>query len=185
MTTAPYPGEDSDLSKWLGPRREQDGQALDRLRQGETESVGALYSAHHASATANRQIAHLIGELWGVNYLAAGPGAQGTMRQAGRQVLIECGGDIEAVEGLIEKMKADPQWAGPCKKCQSAYAIAGRIKAYRAVQLSQSESKLVDYLNGMTAEEWAEEAAENARLKAAYMAQRKAGAGPHDKAALK
>jgi len=176
MTTAPlsppYPGESNDLSKWLGPRREQDGQALDRLRQGETEAVGALYSAHHANAQANRRIAHLIGELWGVNYLAAGPGVQGTMRQAGRQVLIECGGEIDAAEGLIEKMKADPKWAGPCKKCQSAYAIAGRVKAYRAAQLSQSES--VDYLNGMTADEWAAEAAENARLKAAYMAQRKA-----------
>src|SRR3972149_6707542 len=176
MTTAPlpphYPSEPNDLRKWLVRRRQQDGQALDRLRQGETESVGALYSAHHASAQANRQIAQMIGELWGVNYQAAGPGVQGTMRQAGRQVLIECGGNLEAVEGLIEKMKADPQWAGPCKKCQSAYAVAGRIKAYRAIQLSQSES--VDYLNGMTADEWAAEAAGNGRIKAAYMAQRKA-----------
>src|SRR3990172_9465700 len=106
MTTAPlsppYPGEDSDLSKWLGPRRQQDGQALDRLKEGETEAVGALYSAHHASAQANRRLAHLVGDLWGVNYLAAGPGAQGTMRQAGRQGLIEWGGEIDAAEGLIE-----------------------------------------------------------------------------------
>src|SRR3990172_8051566 len=107
MTTAPlsppYPGEDSDLSKWLGPRRQQDGQALDRLKEGETEAVGALYSRHHASAQANRRIAQMIGELWGVNYQAAGPGVQGTMRQAGRQVLIECGSEIDAAEGLIEK----------------------------------------------------------------------------------
>jgi len=176
MTTAPlsppYPGESNDLSKWLGPRRKQDGKALDELRPGETESPGALYSQHHANAQANRRIAHLIGELWGVNYLAAGPGVQGTMRQAARQVLIECDGDIEAVEGLIEKMKSDPEWAGPCKKCQSAYSIAGRIKAYRAVQLSRNEP--VDYLEGRTIEEWDEERAENARIRAEWLAKRKA-----------
>ena len=172
----------TELDNYI-PRKYPGNDALAQLGPGDTESAGALYSQHHASAQANRRIAHLIGELWEVNYLTAGPGVQGTMRQAGRQVLIECGGDIEAAEGLIEKMKADPKWAGPCKKCQSAYSIAGRIKAYRAVQLSQSES--VDYLNGLTSEEWAEEAAENARLKAAYMAQRKAGASPHGKAAAK
>ena len=161
----------TELDNYI-PRKYPGNDALSQLKPGESESVGALYSQHHASAQANRRIAHLIGDLWGVNYLAAGPGVQGTMRQAGRQVLIECGGEIDAAERLIEKMRADWQWAGPCKKCQSAYAIAGRVKAYRAVQLSQSES--VDYLNGMTADEWAAEAAENARIKAAYMSQRKA-----------
>jgi hypothetical protein len=165
----------TELDNYI-PRKYPGNDALGQLKPGETESVGALYSAHHASATANRRIAALIGELWGVNYLAAGPGVQGTMRQAGRQVLLECEGDISAVEGLIEKMKADPKWAAPCKLCQSAYSIAGRIKAYRAVQLSLAEktaaANTMEGVMGMSYEEWEAEAAENARIRAEWLARK-------------
>src|SRR3972149_2203806 len=99
----------TELDNYNIPRKYPGNDALAQLKPGESESVGALYSAHHANAQANRRIAHLIGDLWGVNYLAAGPGVQGTMRQAGRQGLIECGGDLDAAEGPIEKTKEGPK----------------------------------------------------------------------------
>ena len=168
----------TDLDNYGIPRKYPGTDGLAQLQPGDSEGVGALYSAPVSDrrtdnrANDNRRIAHAIGELWGVQYLAAGEGVKATMRQAARQVIIECEGNLEAVEGLIEMMKADPKWAGPCKKCQSPYSVAGRIKAYRAKQLSASAP--VDYLEGRTPEEWEEERAENARIRAEWLARKAA-----------
>lgn len=159
----------TDLDNYI-PKKYPGNDALSQLQPGDSEGVGALYSDHHSRAEANRRIAHLIGDLWGVQYLAAGEGVKSTMRQAARQVLIECDGDLAAVEGLIEAMKADPSWAAPCKKCQSAYSIAARIKAFRAVTLARSAP--VDYLEGRTLAEWEEERAENARIRTEWLARK-------------
>ena len=167
-----------ELDSWLGPRRQHpstsSGDALSKLRPEDAEGQGGTYANRHEQAQRNRRAAVLIGLLWGVEYETAGAGIRATMIQAGRQVIIECGNSLETVEAVYREMDSDEIWRNPCKLCQSAYSIAGRMKAYYAVRQAKAAKASPDYLAGMTVDEWQAQAAENARIKAESMAQRKA-----------
>lgn len=162
-TEPEYPNEQSALSKWLGPKRKPDGNALNQLTEQDASGIGGNYARNAQAAANNKRIAISIGELWGVQYSIAGEGVRATMRQVARQLIIECEGDVEAADSLIEAMRKDERWAAPTRLCQNVYSVVRRIGTYRAKRLAERQA---DYTGGKTAAELEAERQEHEELRA-------------------
>ena len=167
-----------ELDRWLGPRRQQAADAISRLTADDMTGPGGLFTENDLAVQrgevqeAARKLARLGGWL---EYDELPKALRGMCEGAVRQVLIALNGDLaefdEAYKALDKRKGNEAFTRTAFENCQSPYSVAKKIIAMWPKMRTKAAP---DYLAGMTVDQWQAQAAENARIKAESMAQRKA-----------